>query len=69
MEIHTYSKHELAMAYAPTLTPVAALNRLAQWIKTNPRLCKDLAETGYQTNQRHFNSRQVKLIFDCFGEP
>ena len=35
MRIRPYSKSELAQAYAPEITPQAALNRLAAWIKLN----------------------------------
>ena len=69
MEIRTYSKKELAIAYAPNISMVAALNRLALWLKTNHQLWDELLQTGYRTTQRYFNSRQVRLIFDHLGEP
>lgn len=67
--IRPYNKSELAQAYAPDITPNAALNRLALWIKSNGPLFKALHECGYSTNQRVFTSRQVALIFEYLGEP
>lgn len=36
--VRPYSKRELAMAYAPEISPVSALNRLAEWMRYNDRL-------------------------------
>ena len=47
MRIRPYSKSELARAYAPEITPQAALNRLAAWIKLNRPLREALDQTGY----------------------
>jgi hypothetical protein len=69
MKIRPYYKSELAQAYAPDITPGAALNRLALWIKTNSRLSEALKETDYRVNQQLFTSRQVALIFEYLGEP
>ena len=69
MEIRTYSKKELAIAYAPNISMVAALNRLALWLKTNRQLWEQLTQTGYRTTQRYFTPGQVKLIFEYIGEP
>jgi hypothetical protein len=69
MKIRPYYKSELAQAYAPDITPGAALNRLALWIKTNSRLSEALKETNYRVNQQLFTSRQVALIFEHLGEP
>ena len=65
MRIRPYSKSELARAYAPEITPQAALNRLAHWIKLNQALTEALQQTGYYPRQR----RQVALIFEHLGEP
>jgi len=67
--IRPYYKSELAQAYAPDICPGAALNRLAQWIKTNTQLTEALKETNYRVTQRMFTSRQVALIFEYLGEP
>ena len=69
MKIRPYFKSELAQAYAPDITTGAALNRLAQWIKTNSHLTEALKQTDYRTSQRMFTSRQVALIFEYLGEP
>ena len=69
MKIRPYYKSELAEAYAPFLTPNAALNRLAHWIQLNTPLSEALAQTGYYRKQKVFTSRQVALIFEYLGEP
>ena len=69
MKIRPYYKSELAEAYAPDISPGAALNRLAQWIRTNTKLTEALKETDYRVTQRMFTSRQVALIFEYLGEP
>ena len=69
MKIQPYSKSELAQAYAPNITPQAALNRLATWIQINLPLLEALRQTGYYNKQRVFTSRQVALIFEFLGEP
>jgi hypothetical protein len=69
MKVRPYFKSELAQAYAPDITTGAALNRLAQWIKTNSHLMEALKQTDYRPSQRMFTSRQVALIFEYLGEP
>ena len=61
--VRPYSKRELAMAYAPEISPVSALNRLAEWMRYNDRLTRELGDTGYRPRQRVFTSLQVELIF------
>ena len=41
--VRPYSKRELAMAYAPEISPVSALNRLAEWMRYNDRLIRATA--------------------------
>ena len=67
--IRPYYKSELAKAYAPDICPGAALNRLANWIRTNTQLSEALRQTDYRTKQHMFTSRQVALIFEHLGEP
>lgn len=67
--VRPMSKSELAMAYAPTLTPQSAVNRLMDWIRHNPELSAALLRTGYRKSQKLFTSLQVRLIFDYLGEP
>ena len=63
------SKRELAEAYAPNISPVSALNRLAQWFKYNLQLSEALLQTGYKKRQQIFTSMQVELIFRYPGRP
>ena len=69
MEIRPYTKSELALAYAPDLSPLnhSALNRLMSWIKGNRKLYEELVEAGYRTNQHYFTSLQVRFIFEYLG--
>ncbi|NBH89719.1 DUF4248 domain-containing protein [Parabacteroides distasonis] len=67
--VRPYSKRELAVAYAPDISPVSALNRLAEWMRYNDRLLRELANTGYRPRQRVFTSLQVELIFRYLGRP
>ena len=67
--VRPYSKRELAMAYAPEISPVSALNRLAEWMRYNDRLTRELGDTGYRPRQRVFTSLQVELIFRYLGRP
>lgn len=57
------------MAYAPEISPVSALNRLAEWMRYNDRLTRELGNTGYRPRQRVFTSLQVELIFRYLGRP
>lgn len=67
--VRPYYKRELAEAYAPDISPISALNRLAQWFKYNSRLSDALQQTGYKTRQQIFTSMQVELIFKYLGRP
>ena len=67
--VRPYSKRELAMAYAPEISPVSALNRLAEWMRYNDRLTRELGDTGYRPRQRVFTCLQVELIFRYLGRP
>ena len=55
--VKPYYKRDLAVAYAPDITPVAALNRLSSWVHHHKVL------------YRMFNSVQVELIFRYLGRP
>jgi hypothetical protein len=61
--VKPYYKRDLAVAYAPDITPVAALNRLSSWVHHHKVLYRALADSGYTDRQRMFNSVQVELIF------
>ena len=51
--VRPYSKRELAEAYAPNISPVSALNRLAQWFRYNLQLSEALLQTGYKSASRY----------------
>ena len=67
--VKPYYKRDLAVAYAPDITPVAALNRLSSWVHHHKVLYRALADSGYTDRQRMFNSVQVELIFRYLGRP
>ena len=69
VRVRPMSKMELAMAYAPNLTPQGAVNRLMDWIHHNPELTESLLRTGYRKSQKLFTSLQVRYIIDYLGEP
>lgn len=69
MKTQSYSKGDLARAYAPDITYQAALNRLSVWIRVNQPLSEALRKTGYYPKQKLFTSKQVALIFKFLGEP
>ena len=68
-KVRPMSKMELAMAYAPNLTPQGAVNRLMDWIRHNPELTDMLLRSGYRKSQKLFTSLQVRYIIDYLGEP
>ena len=67
--VRPMSKSEIAMAYAPNLTPQGAVNRLMAWIHQNPELTEALERTGYRKTQKLLTSLQVRTIFSYLGEP
>lgn len=67
--VKPYYKRDLAVAYAPDITPVAALNRLSSWIRHHRTLYQALLDSGYADRQRMFTSFQVELIFRYLGRP
>ena len=67
--VRPMSKSEIAMAYAPNLTPQGAVNRLMAWIHHNPELTEALERTGYRKTQKLLTSLQVRTIFSYLGEP
>ena len=68
-KVRPMSKMELAMLYAPTLTPQGAVTRLMEWIRHNPELTESLFRSGYRKSQKLFTSLQVRYIIDYLGEP
>lgn len=69
MKLKSYSKQELAIAYAPDLTIGSAVNRLMSWIKLNKPLQQELQQLGYIRTQKVLTIKQVEKIFEYLGEP
>ena len=63
-----YTKRELAMLYFPNLTPKSATNKLARWINNSEVLNRRLAAAGYQSANKYFTVRQLKILYEFFGE-
>lgn len=68
-KIRTYGWQELAILYAPDLTPESAGKRLSSWIRFNPKLTHELQESGWQKGQRVLTPLQVRIIIQYLGEP
>lgn len=62
-------KCELAVAYAPDVTPRSAVNRLSAWMHHNSELMAALAATHYRERQKMLTAKQVAIIYDYLGEP
>ena len=69
LHARSMGKSELAMAYAPELTPHSAVKRLMKWLSINPALMAALRETHYYSTQKVLTARQVQLIYHYLGEP
>jgi len=69
MKIRSYTKKELAMAYAPELSLQGARNRLHNWLHVNKKLMAALYDANYTDSQRIFTAKQVEIIFQFLGEP
>ena len=68
-EIRSYGWQELAILYAPDLTPESAAKRLSTWVQINPTLLTTLEASGWRKGQRVLTPRQVGVIVDFLGEP
>lgn len=67
--IRAYGWQELAILYAPDLTPESAAKRLTAWVNVNPALPQALEAVGWRKGQRVLTPLQVKTIVDYIGEP
>ena len=67
--VRAYGWQELAILYAPDLTPESAANRLTAWVNVNPALPQALKVVGWRKGQRVLTPLQVKTIVDYIGEP
>ena len=62
-------KRDLALMYAPNLTPHAAVNRLMNWVTHHPQLYKELTANGYRKTMRILTALHVSLIVKYLGAP
>ena len=67
--VRAYGWQELAILYAPDLTPESAAKRLTAWVNVNPALPQALKVGGWRKGQRVLTPLQVKTIVDYIGEP
>lgn len=65
----TYGWQELAILYAPDLTPESAGKRLSAWVRFNQDLYHALEQIGWRKGQRVLTPLQVKTIVGYLGEP
>ncbi len=68
-KIRAYGWQELAILYAPNLTPESAGKRLAMWVKQNPHLREALRQAGWRRGQRVLTPLQVQRVVEYLGEP
>ncbi len=68
-KIKAYGWQELAILYAPDLTPESAGKRLSNWVRFNTKLTRELQETGWKKGQRVLTPLQVSIIIRYLGEP
>lgn len=67
--LRAYGWQELAILYAPDLTPESAAKRLTAWVNVNPALPQALKVVGWRKGQRVLTPLQVRTIVDYIGEP
>lgn len=68
-EIRSFGWQELAILYAPNLTPESAAKRLSYWVHWNPKLETALQEKGWRKGLRQLTPLQVRTIVEYLGEP
>ncbi len=64
-DVRAYGRMELAARYFPAATPAHAWRMMRIWIDRMPGLGERLG----QMKGRIFTPRQVRLLFEAFGEP
>lgn len=67
--VKTYGWQELAIQYAPELTPNSASKRLTRWVLLNKELYERLIALGWKKGLRILTPVQVEAIIGVFGEP
>lgn len=65
----SYGWQELAILYAPGLTPHSASQRLTRWVKKNEELYRVLLQAGWVKGNRILSPMQVGIIVKYLGEP
>lgn len=65
----TFGWQELAILYAPGLTPHSASRRLTRWVIINKELYDRLIRSGWIKGARILSPLQVAIIVDFLGEP
>lgn len=68
-ELKTYGWQELAILYAPGLTPHSASLRLTRWIVINKDLYERMIRSGWVKGNRILSPMQVGIIVSFLGEP
>lgn len=68
-ERKVYGWQELAILYAPGLTPHSASRRLTQWVVVNKELYDRLVRSGWIKGTRLISPLQVGIIVEYLGEP
>jgi len=64
-----YTKHDLAMAYFPTLKAAAAERKLRRWINENPYLIGRLKMQKYNKFCKTLTPNQLRAIISVLGHP
>lgn len=67
--IRTYGWKELAIRYAPDLTPHSASKRLTKWVFLNKELYERLLQLGWTKGVHLLTPVQVNAIVEFLGEP
>lgn len=67
--IKTYGWKELAMQYAPDLTPHSASKRLLKWVLVNKKLHERLLRLGWTRGGHLLTPVQVGAIVEFLGKP
>lgn len=68
-KIRTYGWQELAVQYAPELSPGSAARRLSRWVDKNEVLTSELIRLGWRKGYRVLTPIQVKAMVELLGEP
>jgi hypothetical protein len=67
--IKAYGFQELAICYAPELTPRSATQRLLHWVMMSGELYAALQRVGWCKGKRTLTPLQVQVLVNYLGEP